>query len=219
MARTVRTPAGKITFFSSEILHDVDSRIERAMRETVYLLENRIKELQTGRRSGYWYRIGKTPTKQNIAMGIKAGPWHRARKMKAGRWYQASAPGEPPAIKSSRLFKSITSRVEPMLTAGGGLGWKGSVGTNVQDYPPALEFGVKKGAGAKLALRVRRVTMHRKALGGGEDQAIIAKVRRVTFMGGWRLAPRPLWRRAVNELKGAIIDLWKAAGKQQGGAS
>ena len=195
MPRTVRTPmAGKITFFSSEILHDVDSRIERAMRETVYLLENRIKELQTGPRHGRFYRIGKTPTKGNKAMGIKKG-----------RWYQASAPGEPPAIKSSRLFKSVTHKVEHR---GDGL-WIGQVGTNVKDYPAALEFGVKAGGAARTRATYRVTKTNRKT-----GQSVIAKVKRLTFAGGWRLAPRPLWARAMMEMKDTIINIWKAAGRR-----
>lgn len=199
MPATQRTPAGRITFYSREILRSVDDRIERAMRQTVFLLENRVKTLQTGSRTGYWYRIGKTPTKSNLKMGIKTG-----------RWYQASAPGEPPAVKSSRLFRSITSRVEAVHAAGGGIGWKGEVGTNVQDYPPALEFGVKAAEGAKPSTRAKRMTIitYGKKY---KKQPIIARVFRKTFAGGWRVAPRPLWRRALTELRGQIKAMWDAA--------
>lgn len=197
MPRTVRTPAGRITFFTAEVLQEVDARVERAMRETVLALENRIKVLQTGPRHGRWYRIGKTPTKGNKAMG-----------MKSGRWYQASAPGESPAIKSSRLFKSITSKVEPVAASGMRLGWKGSIGTNVP-YAPGLEFGVKA-AGAARTRATYRVTKTNRKTG----QSVIAKVKRLTFAGGWRLAPRLLWRRAIKELETTIINIWKAAAKR-----
>lgn len=175
MPQEIKTPAGRLTFFTGEILKTVDDRIERAMRQTVILVENRVKVLQTGARHGRMYRIGKVPTKENKAMGLT----YRA--------YRASAPGEPPAIKSSRLFKSITSRVEP-IASGMQVGWKGSVGTNVP-YARPLEFGVK--AGGKKAHATVKI--------GPKPP------------GGWRLAPRPLWRRALTDLMGEIKKIWAVA--------
>ena len=207
MAHEIRTPAGKFTFFSGEVLRSLDDRIERAMRQTVLLVENRVKVLQTGSRHGRFYRIGKTPTKANRAMGIKSG-----------RWYQASAPGEPPAIKSSRLFKSITSRVEA-IASGLGVGWKGSVGTNV-GHAPYLEFGVKGSPRSHVTRRRYRVTKTREHTG---EQGVIVRVQRVLKgvthvplegphpAGGWRLAPRPLWRRAMMDLINEIKSIWAAA--------
>jgi hypothetical protein len=164
------------------------------MHMSVLALENKVKQLQTGPRHGRWYRIGKTPTKGNRAMGVKTG-----------RWYQASAPGEPPAIKSSRLFKSVTHKVERQA---GGL-WVGAVGTNVQGYPHALEFGIKAGAGATPKKATYRVTKTNQKTG----QSVIAKVKQLTFGGGWRLAPRPLWRRAMKEMMQTIKNIWKTASK------
>jgi phage gpG-like protein len=163
------------------------------MQQTVLTVENRVKTLMTGPRSGRWYRIGKTPTKQNRAMG-----------QKTGRWYQASAPGEPPAIKTSRLFKSVTHRVERRLSDS----WVGMVGTNVP-YAPYLEFGVKADK-AKQRVRTYRVTQMHPETG----QPIIAKVKGLSFAGGWRLAPRPLWRRAVTELRETITKIWQEAGEK-----
>ena len=193
MPQDVNTPAGRITFFRGECEKALDAKIGRAMQMTTLAIENKVKQLMTGSRSGRWYRIGKTPTKQNKAMG-----------MKSGRWYQASAPGESPAIKSSRLFKSVTHKVERQAS---GL-WAGAVGTNVP-YAPGLEFGVKSG-GAAQSLRTYRVTVKKK----GQKQGVIAKVKQLTFGGGWRLAPRPLWRRAMNEMMQAIKNIWKTASKQ-----
>jgi hypothetical protein len=188
--------AGRITFLSyrHECEQALDRQIERAMRESVLALENKVKQLHTGPRHGRWYRIGKTPTKGNKAMG-----------MKVGRWYQASAPGEPPAIRSSRLFKSVTHKVERQ---GDGV-WLGQVGTNVKDYPPALEFGVKSGGAARTRATYRVTKTNRKT-----GKSVIAKVKRLTFAGGWRIAPRPMWRRAMKELKDTIFNIWKAAGRR-----
>ncbi len=191
MPREVNTPAGKITFFTAEALGRVDAKVKAAMERSVILIENRVKQLMTGPKTGRWYRIGKTPTKANRAMGL------------TGRYYQASAPGEPPAVKSSRYLHSITHRVLPHL-----FGWLGEVGTNVKDYPRALEFGVK-GGGTR---RYRMTRTRERTQGGGR----IVRVHRIAGpqpAGGWRLAPRPLWRRAMMELVDEIVHIWKSAVK------
>ncbi len=190
-------------FFTKDILNGVNSRIERAMRQTVILVENRVKLLQTGPKSGRWYRIGKSPTKQVRAIG------RRGRSL-GGRWYRASAPGEPPAIRTSRLYKSVTSSVQAKPGPRGGLGWLGEVGTNVKDYPKSLEEGVKAG-GRRRGAGPAMHTVAVQHIGGGQMFHTIRPVAVVTFAGGWRVAPRPLWGRAVKDLAAAIKALWAGA--------
>ena len=193
MPVVMNTPAGRVTLFRAECEKMLDAQIGRAMQKTALAIENKVKKLMTGPRHGRWYRIGKTPTKQNRAMGATAG-----------RWYQASAPGEPPAIRSSRLFHSVTHKVE--RESGGR--WSGVVGTIVT-YARALELGLKAGK-AVQRLRTYRVTVKKK----GQNKGMIAKVKQLTFAGGWRLAPRPLWARAVKELRQVIVNIWKEGGKK-----
>jgi len=159
MPETKKIPGGKLTFYAKEVLQNADNKIQRAMLETVQLVENHVRKLQTGPRTGRIYRIGKTPTKADKLAGRKF------------RSHQASAPGEPPAVWSGRLFNAIVSKVEPILGKTG-MGWRGEVGTNVK-YARWLEFGTT------------------------------------------RMKPRPLWRRAVIELRAKILDIWKRAA--QGG--
>jgi hypothetical protein len=196
MPVVMNTPAGRVTLFRAECEKLLDAQIGRAMQKTALAIENKVKQLMTGPRHGKWYRIGKTPTKQNISMG-----------MKSGRWYQASAPGEPPAIRSSRYFHAVTHKVE-RESAGR---WIGVVGVNLKfaGYPPALEYGIKAG-GAARSLRTYRMTVKKP----GQKQGMIAKVKQLTFAGGWRLAPRPLWSRAVKELQQVIVNIWRGGSKK-----
>lgn len=88
---------------------------EDALQTAGIHLENAIKRKLTGQRHGRRYQIKPgSPTK-----------------------YTASAPGEPPAVKLSRLMPSITnSGVERRLKGGMVI----RVGTNVE-YAKDLEYG------------------------------------------------------------------------------
>jgi hypothetical protein len=120
----------KKQWFGEELQKSLDAEIERAMKRTVTTVANRVRVLQTGPRTGKVYRIGKTPTKADRAAG------------RTFRSHQASAPGEPPAVWSGRLFRSVFEKVVPVFEKGR-LAWRGYVGTNVQ-YAPHLEFGTKR---------------------------------------------------------------------------
>jgi HK97 gp10 family phage protein len=78
-------------------------------------LTNETKKTLTGQRHGRVYRV----------VGTKHA------------YYTASAPGEPPAVRTGRLRNSIK-----YVIVGGGLRLLGRVGTSL-DYAPHLEFGTR----------------------------------------------------------------------------
>lgn len=122
---------GRFIFYRQEFLKSMDGKVETAMKQTVVAVANRVRLLQTGARTGRVYRIGKSPTKADKLAG------------RSFRGHTASAPGEPPAVWSGRLFRSVFERIQPWFHKGQHV-WYGAVGTNV-DYAPVLEFGDKKG--------------------------------------------------------------------------
>lgn len=88
------------------------ARMETACQHLV----NEVKKTLTGQRTGKTYKVPGTK-----------------RKL-----YTASAPGEPPAVRTGRLRNSIKYRV-----LGRGVNLSGVVGTQVE-YAPHLEFGTSK---------------------------------------------------------------------------
>ncbi len=135
-------PGGKMQFFGKEFLKSLDDEVERAMKRTVTTVANRVRVLQTGPRTGRLYRIGKTPIKSAKYWHMVGGKKVYKPMPQTGRFHQASAPGEPPAVWSGRLFRSVFEKVIPVFEKGK-LAWRGFVGTNVE-YAPHLEFGTKR---------------------------------------------------------------------------
>lgn len=121
MAEVRQFRNGRITFFGRELAVLVDARTRGAMESIVLLTEQKVKTLiSESPRGGRSYRVGKT----------------RKRRGR-GRIHKASAPGEPPAVRTSRLFTSIRSAVQRKTD-----GIQGLVGTNVK-YSTFLEEGTR----------------------------------------------------------------------------
>ena len=122
MAEVRQFKNGRITFFGKELAVAVDGQVRRDIEDIVLLTEQRVKTLMAeSPRGGRSYRIGKT----------------RKRKGR-GRIHKASAPGEPPAVRTGRLITSIRSAVQRKFD-----GVQGIVGTNVK-YAPFLEDGTRR---------------------------------------------------------------------------
>jgi len=98
---------------------------ERSVLKAALYFEGAVKKKLTGPRTGRIYRIGKR-----------------------GRTYQASAPGEPPAVKTGKLRQSI-AHVGPT--------WDGdSVSAEVGSrlvYAARLEFGGTDSRGVRILPR------------------------------------------------------------------
>lgn len=97
------------------VLEALNGRIERNVERACIYLQNQTKRTLTGQRSGRIYRVAGTKQR-----------------------YQASAPGEPPAVRTGMLRNSIKYTVH-----GVGLSVKGVVGTGLQ-YGEWLETGTSK---------------------------------------------------------------------------
>lgn len=97
------------------VLEALNGRIERNVERACIHLQNQTKKTLTGQRSGRIYRVAGTKQR-----------------------YQASAPGEPPAVRTGMLRNSIKYTVH-----GVSLSVKGVVGTGVR-YAEWLEFGTSK---------------------------------------------------------------------------
>lgn len=107
-----------------EVIGDVTERVKFEMERRSYLVSNELRNaamlVLRGERSGRRYKIPGTYKRQrDKASG----------KMKKGRYYTASAPGEPPAIRTGAfrmgwqpvtrvVFGSYISRIENDLQAG-----------------------------------------------------------------------------------------------------
>ena len=206
MATTKPLPKGsRITWFSTELLRNLSVAQKDAMAATVFRLSNKVKELMANSpRSGRYYVVGKTPTKGQRKQGFSR------------RMHRASGPGEPPAPNHGRLMNSVRGQVVVETTQG----WEGRVGTDVR-YAPPLEYGVKGAGRTHVVVRKYRVQTTREHTG---EQGVIARTSRVlkskthlplfgpAAPGGWRLAPRPAWSRALKEEWRAIVKLFTDIG-------
>lgn len=130
MARTFKLPAGGfVTLNVTELFVVTSIQAERALKLIVADTERKIKEAMAAPKSGRRYRIGK------------------ARRR---RFHIASAPGEPPAVRSNFLRSRIRSATRRTVT-----GVEGLVGTNVV-YAPFLELGTSRMAARPIWRRVLR---------------------------------------------------------------
>ncbi len=92
----------KLVFHTKEVVKSIEDAASKLMLEAVNEVRNTTLETLSGQRSGRIYYVPGTKRK-----------------------YTASSPGEPPAIASSDLFKSIKTSVE-----GKGKEVIGAVGTD-----------------------------------------------------------------------------------------
>jgi len=132
-----KPPKAEITFKSN--LKAVEAALDRAaferMERACQHLVNETKKTLSGPRTGKTYIIPglKTIREREIRLGRRLTAKERAK-----RYYVASAPGEPPAVRTGRLRNSIKYRV-----IGGGLNLRGIVGSSLE-YAAPLEFGTSK---------------------------------------------------------------------------
>lgn len=125
------------TFFK-EASKAISDNASRKMLEAVNKVRNQTLETLSGQRSGRTYYVPGTK-----------------------RTYTASSPGQPPAIATSDLFKSIKTSIE-----GKGDEIIGKVGTDLE-YGKYLEFGTKKMA-ARPWLKISFDKAGVKAILGGK---------------------------------------------------
>ena len=110
-------PGASVEFVtrSRQVLRALDRMQTTRMQMACIHLQNEIKRTLSGPRSGKKYRVPGTK-----------------------RYYTASAPGEPPAVRTGRLRNSIKYKlVRGFMRA------KGEVGSSL-DYAAQLEFGTSK---------------------------------------------------------------------------
>lgn len=130
MSTTTRLPGGGfITLNITELFVTTTIRAQKALGEIVAAAERKIKEAMAEPKSGRRYRIGS------------------ARRR---RFHIASAPGEPPAVRSNVLRTRIRSATRRTI-----FGVEGLVGTNVV-YAPFLELGTARMAARPIWRRVLR---------------------------------------------------------------
>lgn len=104
----------KIVSYIGQVNRSIDSAASKKMREAVNVVKTQTLETLSGSRHGKIYRVPGT-----------------------SRTYTASAPGEPPAVATSGLRKSIKSAVG---SDGGAI--VGRVGSD-EKYARPLEYGTK----------------------------------------------------------------------------
>lgn len=114
----------KLAFHTKEVVKSIEDAASKRMAEAVNVVKTQTLETLTGPRSGRTYRVPGTR-----------------------RTYTASAPGEPPAIATSGLFKSIETSV-----GSEGRTVIGRVGSDEKHARP-LEFGTRNMA-ARPWLRI-----------------------------------------------------------------
>lgn len=107
----------KLKFYKSEVMTAINQSASRKMSEAVNVIRNKVIDTLSG-------------TRKYDSSRLRYVPGTRKR-------YQASSPGEPPAIATSDLFKSISTSVEKEL---GGV--VGKVGTD-QIQGKMMELGTR----------------------------------------------------------------------------
>jgi hypothetical protein len=104
-----------------------------------------LQDTLTGKRSGRWYPVPGNPAYElDTPMQLRAkNYWIKyqgtdERNEIVGSAYQASAPGEPPAVRTGRLRQSFYMTVDP--TSDENEGYTVKIRTTVK-YADDLEFG------------------------------------------------------------------------------
>ena len=109
-----------------EVVGDITERIQHEMQRRSFLVSNELRNsamlVLRGQRSGRRYKVPGTYKRQRDKV---------SGKMKNGRYYTASAPGEPPAVRTGAfrmgwqpttrvVFGSYISRIENDVTTDNG---------------------------------------------------------------------------------------------------
>ena len=138
-----KPPKAEVTFKSN--LKAVEAALTRAaasrMEQACQMLVDETKGTLTGQRTGRRYVIPglKTIREREALLSMRRGkPVRLTAKQREARKYTASAPGEPPAVRTGRLRNSIKYRI-----VGTGADLRGIVGSPLE-YAPHLEFGTSK---------------------------------------------------------------------------
>lgn len=103
-----------LTVKTEEAIRGMEHVAAQRMWQATQIVRNKVLETLSGERSGRRYRVPGT----NV-------------------YYTASAPGEPPAVRTGNLRKSIKTEI-----ASEGRVIKGRVGTDL-DYGRKLEYGTR----------------------------------------------------------------------------
>lgn len=137
------------------------SEAEERVEKAVHRVRNEINETLTGDRSGERYQMPSDDTEQEIrqeaeravsrlpskvSFSQQTGPSGNVYKVPGTTqtYYQASAPGEPPASRLGYLRSTIGWFVERNQgILGKGLEIRGTIGSPMP-YSPFLEFGTSK---------------------------------------------------------------------------
>ena len=107
---------------AKSVVKATNDSIGKVALEVVNIAKSSMREPKSGREYRYRYRVG-------------AGVKFKGKSKRASITYRASAPGEPPAIRTGRLWGSVEA-----MKVYDGL-WR--VGSNV-NYAADLEFGCDK---------------------------------------------------------------------------
>ncbi|HIS61469.1 MAG TPA: hypothetical protein IAC14_04355 [Candidatus Scybalomonas excrementigallinarum] len=114
-------------------------------------LRNAELKVMSGKRSGRVYKKVGTYGKRKT-QGTKALMGQYGHKLRGGQLYQASAPGEPPAVRTGTLRRSFTHKVQG-LQSSSGIKVVASLETR-NKYAGYLQDGTKKKDGTtKMAPR------------------------------------------------------------------
>jgi HK97 gp10 family phage protein len=86
-------------------------------------------------------RVGMTLNDRQIASLLRKPNGGTFRNLGAAGLHQASAPGDPPAVRTGTLRRSISMSRPQRRSTGTTLGWRITIGVK---YAPWLEFGTRR---------------------------------------------------------------------------
>lgn len=106
----INSASEEIKRVSAKKIQQINSEIYNRAFQVSNVLRNAELKVMSGKRSGKIYKkpgtYGKRKTK-----ATKTLMEQYATKLRSGQLYQASAPGEPPAVRTGTLRRSFTQRV------------------------------------------------------------------------------------------------------------
>jgi len=133
-------PGVIVKSFVPRVKRQMSREVEQLITRTAIAYQTEVKRLMlSSPRGGRIYRVSKA--------GVRRPRFHKA-----------SAPGEPPAVNTAQLLKSISFKIAPIAK-----GIQALVGSSVK-YASWLEFGTKRMAPRpawRPALRVARGLLSR----------------------------------------------------------